>query len=98
MRAPTGVKIYKSELRSCCRNDLLQMGGFRGNRGFGFQQQLHGGFNRSNQLSGLNGMGMARPNPKGEKLKFDGDFDFEKANQKFKEEIIVKMEEMKVGR
>ncbi|PAV88868.1 hypothetical protein WR25_01736 isoform A [Diploscapter pachys] len=75
-----------------------QMGGFRGNhRGFSFQQQHHGGFNRSSQLNGLNGMGMARPNPKGEKLKFDGDFDFEKANQKFKEEIIGKMEEMKLS-
>ena len=40
---------------------------------------------------------MPRPNPRGEKLKFDGDYDFEKANEKFKEEIIGKMEDLKVG-
>ncbi|PAV58787.1 hypothetical protein WR25_11878 isoform A [Diploscapter pachys] len=67
-----------------------QGGGFRGNRGY--HQQHRGGFNRNGNQS----YGMPRPNPRGEKLKFDGDYDFEKANEKFKEEIIGKMEDLKL--
>ena len=62
---------------------------FRGNRGFAHPQMQRGGFH--NQRSG-----MLHPNSRGEKIKFDGDFDFEKANEKFKEEIIDKMKELKV--